>query len=359
MYRRRRPRSSEIAFSFDSFLDLVCNVVGVILRLILVAWVGARAYTGYFKPPETPGEPDDVAVAADATVPTTEAEKAALADANRRLAAARAALLEQLRRHEDLQSRRQDVQRQTTLLTTRADALKRQADAVEKEAGRAARECGQVELSLADVDRRCEAIEKELAELKKQPVHPNILHYQTPLARTFQSEELQFEIQDGRVCFLDVDALVREIKQGMRSKEEQLKTHWEVVDETSAVGAFKLRYRIARERGLIDSVTGTGVPDERSEFRYGLDRWEAVPLMARRGETVEEALAEGSQFRRIIDHLDPTQTAVTFWVYPESFAAYRQLRDHCLRRDLLVAGRPLPEGVPIASSRTGSASRGQ
>src|SRR6185312_7451423 len=41
---RRRRKSREIEFSFDSFLDVVANVVGIILRLILVAWVGARSY---------------------------------------------------------------------------------------------------------------------------------------------------------------------------------------------------------------------------------------------------------------------------------------------------------------------------
>ena len=43
MIRRRRTQR-EIPFSFDSFLDVVANVVGIILRLILVAWVGARSY---------------------------------------------------------------------------------------------------------------------------------------------------------------------------------------------------------------------------------------------------------------------------------------------------------------------------
>ena len=45
MYRRRRPPPATIAFSFDSFLDVVANVIGIIVRLILVAWVGARSYT--------------------------------------------------------------------------------------------------------------------------------------------------------------------------------------------------------------------------------------------------------------------------------------------------------------------------
>src|SRR5262249_15763340 len=44
MYRKRRSLKREIAFSFDSFLDMVANVIGIIIRLILVAWVGARAY---------------------------------------------------------------------------------------------------------------------------------------------------------------------------------------------------------------------------------------------------------------------------------------------------------------------------
>src|SRR5216110_1306251 len=45
MLRRRRPQKDESThFSFDSFLDLVTNVVGIIIRLILVTWVGARTY---------------------------------------------------------------------------------------------------------------------------------------------------------------------------------------------------------------------------------------------------------------------------------------------------------------------------
>ena len=46
MYRRRRASREKIVFSFDSFLDVVANVNGIIIRLILVAWVGARAYHG-------------------------------------------------------------------------------------------------------------------------------------------------------------------------------------------------------------------------------------------------------------------------------------------------------------------------
>ena len=82
-------------------------------------------------------------------------------------------------------------------------------------------------------------------------------------------------------------------------------------------------------------------------------------LLVYRGEPADQALATGSAFRKIIDSLDPEQTVVTFWVYPDSFPLYRRLRDFLHDRDVVVAGRPLPEGVPIRSSRNGSASRGQ
>ena len=78
-----------------------------------------------------------------------------------------------------------------------------------------------------------------------------------------------------------------------------------------------------------------------------------------RGESGDKALAEGSGFRAVIDKFDKKTTAVTLWVYPDSFGLYRQLRDFMHDRDIVVAGRPLPEGVPIASSSQGTASRGQ
>jgi hypothetical protein len=60
-----------------------------------------------------------------------------------------------------------------------------------------------------------------------------------------------------------------------------------------------------------------------------------------------------------VDGLSPAQAVVTLWVYPDSFDAYRRLRDYLQDHEITVAGRPLPDGVPIASSRRGTVSRGQ
>src|SRR5205807_2408818 len=53
---RRRRRTREIPFSFDSFLDIVANVVGIIIRLILVVWIGARSYSSIQHMARTPAK---------------------------------------------------------------------------------------------------------------------------------------------------------------------------------------------------------------------------------------------------------------------------------------------------------------
>src|SRR5579864_5704660 len=99
MYRRRR-RVREIPFSFDSFLDIVANVVGIIIRLILVVWVGARSYSSL----QTMAKTTPPAVRAN--LPSEEASdplQAEIARHARELAQARERLLAELRRLQQVQ----------------------------------------------------------------------------------------------------------------------------------------------------------------------------------------------------------------------------------------------------------------
>jgi hypothetical protein len=359
MFRRRRRPEKEIHFSFDSFLDLVANVVGIIIRLILVAWVGARTYTGVFHPPDRATAVTAVAHET-ATPPSREVEREAKAveQAKRRLAEAEAALLEHLRQQEELRGRQAEAARQLAALDAEGRKIEKESAELDHRRLRLEQGRRQVELSLAEVRRRIDKLMKEVAEVRRLPSTKKVLRYQTPVAQAVQSEELAFECRRGRVTFLDVEGLLREVRQEMRSRVQQLRSQWQFEGQTGACGAFRLRYVVTRERGSLDSV-GVAGPDSDASFRYGLESWVAVPTVEVRGEQLAVALRPGSEFRRIVDRIDAEQTAVTFWVYPDSFATYRALRDYLLRRDVLVAGRPLPDDFPIASSRSGTVSQGQ
>src|SRR4051812_22077986 len=140
MIRRRRP-AREIAFSFDSFLDVVANVVGIIIRLILVVWVGARSYgtLSVISRPATsrpstaaPASPQAGAPAAVEEPPEPDDPvRQELARHRKDLADAQARLLEQLRRLQQIKDDQGQVGAKVGEVQTRRQDLDREQAALE------------------------------------------------------------------------------------------------------------------------------------------------------------------------------------------------------------------------------------
>jgi hypothetical protein len=356
MLRRRRP-TREIAFSFDSFLDLVANVVGIILRLILVTWVGARAWKG--PPPELPPAPEIVETAPAPLPDLHDPLEPEVQKQEQELARMQKELLEQLRKWEQA---KQDVgiaSRSLEELTGQRRELEKEKDLFASQSNSEQNTTRTLSLSLSELQQRSRELQAELDALKRAPSAKRTLRYRTPVSKPLQSEEVFFECRGGRVTLIDVAALLDEVERDFRTQSEKLKSQWEVSAVTSPHGAFRMRYVLERQHDVFEGGPGGAAPNRNASFRYGLSGWIAEPVQPERGEPAEKALQPGSEFRRVVDRLDPQMTAVTFWVYPDSFPLYRSLRDFLHERDLVVAGRPLPDGAPIASSRHGSASRGQ
>jgi hypothetical protein len=350
MYRRRR-RSHEIGFSFDSFLDVVANVVGIIIRLILVVWVGARSYTSLHPP-----QPAAPAAAAHAEAVPQDPLQAELERQRQELARLQARLLEQLRHLQAVQEDETTAAGRLAGLSARRQQLEQEQAALR----RAGSGVGRAEaLSLAELRERCRKLTDEIHEVENLPAAKKVLHYQTPVSRPVHSDELHFECRRGRVTFIDLAALMEEVHNRLDADARELRSQWEVGGVVGPTGAFQLRYQLERERGLADAALGGGAPDAHSGYRVTLSGWQVEPVAEPRGEALDAALAPRSEFRQIADALDPQQTTVTFWVYPDSFPLYRRLRDYLYQRDVIVAGRPLPDGVPIAASKHGTRSRGQ
>ncbi len=353
MFRRRPRRARDIPFGLDSFLDLVANVVGIIVRLILVAWVGARSYKALVDVPVPP--PDlPLSTPEELTAPL----KHELAKHRIDLQQTQERLLEQLRRVKELRADNDEAGRQVAALSVRRAELEQEQSALEVALRGRGQSVATVALSLEELRQRRQRLDEEVRALEKLPPARKVLRYRTPVSRPVRSDELHFECREGRVTFIDVASFVAEMRDALPDHAEELRSRWQVEGVTRPVGPFRVRYRVERQRGLLDSLGGS-VPDADSSFRCGLSAWVVEPLEPRRGESVERAMAAGSAFRQIADRLDPEFAVVTFWVYEDSFPLFRTLRDYLYERGVEVAGRPLPMGHPIASSRRGTASRGQ
>jgi hypothetical protein len=353
---RRRRRQREIPFSFDSFLDVVANVVGIIIRLILVVWVGARSY-GSIREIAAPPEPPLAVAADDAEGPDEPDPLDGRITAERKqLAEAEAALRGELAKLDLAREKVKLTDRELEQLAERRATVAADRAAVERGSDKAKKAAQATALTGDELRERLRRLTEEIKAVQAQPApEKKVVRYRTPVSKPVEAEELQFECRNGRVTFIDVGALVEEIKRGMRAKGEELRTTWEVTDVVGPIGPFQLRYTLERERDSLGGAT----PDTVGSYRYGLSSWYVEPVTEVRGESLEQALKPGSEFRQIADGLDSQYAAVTFWVYPDSFPLYRRLRDYLYEHDLVVAGRPLPAGAKIASTRHGTVSRGQ
>ena len=349
---RRRRRERPESFSFDSFLDVVANVCGIIIKLILVAWAGARMYQGpTVSKPFVPEEvPVTVAMAAEDKPDPLEGERAREVDAVARLEAQLARLLAEEEAGRAAAMQAADAKHKDE---DRLSFLSEELVSLERMPGPT------VPMPDAELKARLAEVEKRIAALRAAPSPKKVHRYPTPVSQTVQSEEILFEIRDNRVTAIDLGTMVEEIQKTMKTAGDDLRNRWSLERRTGPSGSFRLKYTIERERPL--GVLGQAeVPDDRGSFRYGLTGWVVEPVDPARGETVEKALAPGSTFRQVVDHIDPQVTAITLCVYPDSFEAYRKIRDHLHGREVVVAGRPLPSDVPIAmSTKKGTVSRGQ
>jgi hypothetical protein len=353
MFRRHRPQR-ETAFSFDSFLDLVTNVVGIIIKLILVVWVTARSYTVVpelfhrSKPSETP----PATAVTDLLQEELDRQRAELAEAQKEL-------LEQLRQIDLTKENDQEIEKELAAVSAQKAALEKAEGDLQRTAAAQGKAGQQVALSVADIQQRREKINAEIKALQQLPPLRKVLRYRAPVSRDLHAEQLHFECARGHVTFVDMALMQDEIQRHLRDKSDQLKSQWEIEEVTPTIGAFRMHYVVERMRDVRDALVPTTTPTGHDHFGYGVSRAIIEPVALIRGETLEQAMAANSEFRHECDGLSPALGAVTFWVYPDSFALYRQLRDYLADRDITVAGRPLPEGVPMMVSTRGSLSRGQ
>ena len=347
MYRRRRSQREKIFFSFDSFLDVVANVIGIIIRLILVAWVGARTYTAAMQFSDPAPLP-----AAGVALPTPKCSDDPLASkldlTKDELAQTRDQLLGKLRNLKGAEEQTRLTRAQLAQLARKNQELEAAQRALAKELEAKGQKVQRASLSLEGLRRRGREITEEVKKLQALPTPAKQLRYHAPVSRAVSGDEVFFECLNGRVAFIDMPAFMHEIRDNMTDIPDLLKRQGQVRRATNEVGAFRLQYVFERELSPLTS-----------DFHYGMTGWVVEPVQLRRGETLAEALGPRSDFHRIADAIDPNQAVVTFWVYPDSFAIFRALRDYLYERNVEVAGRPLPMNAPIAASRTGTKSRGQ
>jgi hypothetical protein len=197
-------------------------------------------------------------------------------------------------------------------------------------------------------------LKDEIAAVSKAPrPKAKLLVDRNPVAKPADGDEFHFELRRNRVTYIDLDRLMALIKSDAQVRIRLADNARVVESRVGPVGSFSLEYALARATPGIQELM------ERHGLSYDLRGWELVPEFEGRGETFESTRSPVSEYSRAINRLTANRSTITMWIYPDSFGLYRKLRDELHGRGFMVAARPLPEGMSIRGSPSGSLSAGQ
>jgi len=337
----RSRRHDDATPGHDSFLDIVSNIVGILIILVMVTGVRAKNYT--------PSADDDVARAElDAARRQLETQRSAVGSRQSELVALN-------RQVDELDSAAEVHDRQRMAMVSAAESLRRKIADRREQLDASAR-------AQFDLDRQMAAATTELETLggvkhQLEAAEPDVVVVETPptpLSKTVRGDEVHFRLSNGYLVWIPMPRLLEELKSDARGRASELLSLPELTNTVGPYGGFRLRYTLQRKQISTELAMARGLGGQYAE----LQRWTLIPTSNTLGETVDEALGPDSEFRRRIASL-PRHTAITIWTYEDSFASFRRIKKELYALGFATSGRPLPHGVPIQGSPTGTRSAAQ
>lgn len=339
MSRKRDPQFE--APGQDSFLDVVANLVGIMIILVMV--VGSQAKSALVQ-----GE-----------IEKQQAAAAAIAGPPIDVAGAEAAAAAVETSIYELQAKIQRQDLETAIRRQERDRVQLLVSIAEQRLAEHRNQLSQTEQERFDLQDQLAAARNELSNLELAPLAPTaspavLPHLPTPMAKTVFGKEVHFRLLAGRLAYLPWDEMIELLKADAQENFPKLRDAPRVEQSLPVINGWGAKYILRRID--VDVQTRAGTARQRGGE---LEKFFFVPVDPNLGEPFAQALTPGSQFLGRLSACDPQRTTITVWVYPDSFDEFRQLKAQLFKLGFLAAGRPLPDGFPIGGAPDGSRSSAQ
>jgi hypothetical protein len=343
---RRQPPEPIEAGGQDSFVDVVTNLVGILIVLVLIvgvrvkpAWRASQAASGQSAsadPAVAANAADDAKSAAAKELTSLKATADGIERDVRQVASQVASV------DGELAQRSAEREKVATLIAS----AEHQIDDRSSKLDSGAREEFELKRQASGLESELQESQTELQRAKNAPPPvAELKHYMTPISRTVFGKEVHFRLCDHRIAYLPLEELAERAKTEIHSEGSSSTDLTDHIHVVGPFGGFTMEFTMTMEPG-----------PERGQYAISLKESRFLPVPGQIGETTDEALGPDSEFRRHLNSLDRQQTTVTIWVYPESFADYRRINDELYRLGFGIAARPLPVGVPVGMSSHGTRS---
>jgi hypothetical protein len=345
MSQNRRKRSA-LELGHDAFLDIVANLVGILIILVVVLGTQSTAVIEEIQ--------EQVQEEVDPTQYATDQQMVDLTQHSMRAAAAQADSdrLEQTVLDYDMRINVRKQQRAIVmdLLAEAEAAWEEKKKELDEQATLTAKRVTEFQAAQEELGKL--AGERKRLEDQPDPVVA-VEHLPTPMAKTVFGDEIHFRLKGNLLSIVPIDRLIAEIKRDF----ERMASGSRNGQSEAAVGpvrGYVARYRMDKNRAMVSR--GGQV---QMATRIQLVGMTVEPLTEPHGQTIEQVLSNSSELDVELAGRDPNATTITVWVYPDSFAAFRQLKEHLYARGFATAARPLPMGHAISGGPQGSRSNAQ
>ncbi len=342
MRLRRTRREPDEVGGDDAFLDIVANLVGVLIILVVV--VGAKAGTTIHQMAINEVDEAELSRLQEDHETTLQHARKLLQDNHqledkvlleRRLAETRR--LERNRLLLEIEQARQEIAAKKSQLSENHRRVLEHSEQIAT-LRQEFRDLDSQYTSLQSVSRQKETIE----------------HFPTPIAKTVFSEEIHFRLRAGRLAYVPMNELVELMRDEWKEKARKLQNADETLETVGPIGDFRLQYHLHAEDRQLPPHYG-----ESTERVIEFTRFVMVPVNDQIGAAMPEALQEGSEFRSWIDLATPDSTTVSVWVYPDSFEEFNGLKKWLYERGFKTACWPLSANSPISGGPSGYRSTAQ
>lgn len=337
----RSRRGSQLEMGHDAFLDIVANLVGILIILVVVLGTQSQQVIEQIRREQEPEA-------------TSEAQLARLADQAARAASAQAdsdRLESRIVAYDaQIAARKDERALMLDLLAQAREAW----DEAKQELDRSAVEAAESQARRKRAEEELDTLRGQRQRLsQEEPPVIAVGHLPTPMAKTVFGDEVHFRLKENRLSLVPIDLLIEEIRRDL-SRMASGSREGELDAAVGPVRGYVARYAMSKSNEMVRQGGRVGMAT-----RIEMVGMMVEPLQEPHGQPIEKVLADSSQLDIELAGRNPESTTVTVWVYPDSFASFRQLKEHLYKKGFATAARPLPPGQPIMGGPQGSRSRSQ
>ena len=338
----RRPKGigiAEMEAGQDSFLDVVSNIVGILIILVMIA--GLRTQ-GLPVRPKSDGE----------LVSPLHQSLEIFTDKRKTFQSAQAEVAEIALEIEHLQGLTAARAQERAELTALLGILQAEYDLATTNLSQSEKQSLELKLKIQEIDNKLAELDRTKHWVAQNRPQATVLeNMPTPHAKSVDKNEVHFQIKDGKILHVPLEALLEKMGTELRNRISLDTKPGELTGTVGPIENFTMPYRVV----VLTNASGLASGGIRVEFAES----ELVPLNDQLGETLQEALALNSEFQRRLTGIRQNLYTITFWVYPDSFHVYQVLKKHLFDRGYQTAARPLNWNDPIGASSEGTKSQAQ